>query len=60
MATQSNSPDEYVQTRHMSLQKMEPHKKVCNSPHPFPDRKPLQCQILRELEDEKSKIEDRS
>jgi hypothetical protein len=34
--------------------------KGCNLPHPLPDRKPLQGQVLRKLEDEIAEIEDRS
>ena len=34
-------------------------KNVWTQPHPFPDRKPLQRQILRELEGEISEREDR-
>ena len=44
----------------MSLQKIELHRNVYSQPHPFSDGKPLQCQILRELEDEISEIKDRS
>jgi hypothetical protein len=60
MATQSNAPDKYVQASRTSLQKWSSMKNVCSQPHPFPDGKPLQRQILWELEGEISEIEDRS
>ena len=57
MAAQSNSPDEYVQARKLSLLKIELHESECSQPHPFSDREPLQRQILRELEREISEKE---
>ena len=47
-----------LDTRHFS--KWSSVKNVWTQPHPFSDRKPLQRQILRELEGEISEIEDRS
>jgi hypothetical protein len=55
-------------TPHMKMFKLEAYhfrrrssmQSLHNQPHPFSDGKPLQRQVLGELEDEISEIEDRS
>lgn len=42
VATQSNSPDEYVQARDAASEDAKPDQNVHHMPHPFSDGKPLQ------------------